>query len=121
MHLKNLLIVDDQTGIRLLLDEIFQSEGYQTKLVANGLKALQEIEQNPPDCVLLDMNMPGMSGLEVLREIKKGWPEVPVLMMTAYTNAELRAEIIESGAMVFFEKPFNISELINTVNEIFIS
>ncbi|WP_438314948.1 response regulator [Sporosarcina sp. FA9] len=118
MRMKSLLIVDDQTGIRLLLDEIFRTEGHLTTLVANGLKAIQEIEHKIPDCVLLDMNMPGLDGLEVLRRIKKGWPEIPVIMMTAYTNSDLQAEIIESGATTFFEKPFNISEMVEVVNKI---
>lgn len=116
--MKNLLIVDDQTGIRLLLDEIFRTEGHLTTLVANGLKAIQEMEEKTPDCVLLDMNMPGMDGLEVLRRMKQRWPEVPVLMMTAYSDSELQDEIIRNGANAFFEKPFNIAELVSTVNEI---
>lgn len=116
--MKNLLIVDDQTGIRLLLDEIFRTEGHLTTLVANGLKAIQEMEQKTHDCVLLDMNMPGMDGMEVLRRMKKGWPEVPVLMMTAYSDPELQELIIRNGATDFFEKPFNIAELVNKVNDI---
>ena len=94
--MKNLLIVDDQTGIRLLLEEIFRREGYRTRLAPNGLKALQEVENELPDCVLLDMNMPGIDGIEVLKRLKRSWPDIPVIMMTAYGDSELIDEALES-------------------------
>lgn len=113
--LKSLLIVDDQTGIRLLLDEVFRKEGFDTKLASNGLEALQVMEETQPGCVLLDMKMPGMNGIEVLRRIKLKWPEVPVIMMTAYGEIELTEDALEIGAVRYFTKPFDIFEVRDAV------
>ena len=117
--LRCVLIVDDQRGIRLLLEELFKREGYVVKLAANGLEALQEIKREQPDCVLLDMKMSGMDGIEVLEKIKKDWPNVPVIMMTAYGELELTNRALELGAVKYFTKPFDIYEVRDAVSEIF--
>jgi two-component system response regulator (stage 0 sporulation protein F) len=117
--MKNLLIVDDQTGIRLLLDEVFRREGYVTRLASNGLEALQLAKEEKPDCVLLDMKMPGMDGIEVLRKLKSIWPELPVMMMTAYGEYELIDDALTIGATKYFTKPFDIYEVRDAVNQIF--
>lgn len=116
--MKRLLIVDDQKGIRLLLDEVFRREGFKTILAANGMEALREVELQVPDCVLLDMKMPGIDGLEVLKRIKTGWPEVPVIMMTAYGEIELTEDALKTGAVKYFTKPFDIYEVRDAVNAI---
>ena len=117
--MKKLLIVDDQKGIRLLLDEVFSREGFETVLAANGMEALREVELAVPDCVLLDMKMPGIDGLEVLKRIKLGWPEIPVIMMTAYGEIELTEDALKTGAVKYFTKPFDIYEVRDAVNAIF--
>ena len=117
--MKSLLIVDDQKGIRLLLDEVFRREGFKTTLAANGLEALQAVEQEVPGCVLLDMKMPGIDGLEVLKRLKIGWPEIPVIMMTAYGEIELTEDALKTGAVKYFTKPFDIYEVRDAVNAMF--
>ena len=116
--MKSLLIVDDQAGIRLLLNEVFSKEGFETRLAANGAEALQSVTEKEPDCVLLDMKMPGIDGVEVLKRLKKEWPQIPVIMMTAYGEVELTEEAIENGAERYFTKPFNIYEVRDAVKEI---
>ena len=116
--MKTLLIVDDQKGIRLLLEEIFQREGYQTRLAANGLTALQEVEREVPNCVLLDMNMPGIDGMEVLKRLRSGWPGIPVIMMTAYSDKEMIERAVELGAKKVVVKPFDIYEIREAVNQV---
>ncbi|MCM3744194.1 response regulator [Sporosarcina luteola] len=116
--LKSLLIVDDQAGIRLLLNEVFTKEGFEARLAANGAEALQLITEKEPDCVLLDMKMPGIDGVEVLKRLKKDWPRIPVIMMTAYGEVELTEEAIKNGAEKYFTKPFNIYEVRDAVREI---
>jgi len=116
--LKTLLIVDDQTGIRLLLSEVFTKEGFEARLAANGAEAIQSVQEKTPDCVLLDMKMPGIDGVEVLKRIKKDWPTIPVIMMTAYGEIELTEEALENGAERYFTKPFNIFEVRDAVMEI---
>lgn len=117
---KKILIVDDQPGIRLLLQELFKRENYDTKVAENGLEAIRFIEVEQPDCVLLDMKMPGMSGIDVLKELKKKWPDLPIIMMTAYDEVELTTEALEIGAVRYFTKPFDIFELRDAVHELFI-
>ena len=116
--MKGLLIVDDQAGIRLLLNEVFTKEGFETRLAANGAEALQSVTEKEPDCVLLDMKMPGIDGVEVLKRLKKDWPHIPVIMMTAYGEVELTEEAIKNGAERYFTKPFNIYEVRDAVKEI---
>ena len=67
--MKTILIVDDQPGIRLLLNEVLKKEGYHTVLAANGIEALSLFDDQPVDGVLLDMKIPGMNGLEILSEL----------------------------------------------------
>ena len=117
--MKIILIIDDQPGIRMLLSELFRREGYKTVLAVNGLEALLQLEQIEPDCILLDMKMPGMTGIEVLKKIKKEWPHIPVMMMTAYGEDDLLTEAIELGASKYFIKPFDIYEIRDAVNHIF--
>jgi two-component system response regulator (stage 0 sporulation protein F) len=117
--LKSLLIVDDQTGIRLLLDEVFRREGFVTRLAANGMEALRAVEDEVPGCILLDMKMPGIDGVEVLKRIKKGWPEIPVMMMTAYGELEMTDDALQIGAIKYFTKPFDIYEVRDAVNALF--
>lgn len=118
VKLKKILIVDDQQGIRLLLNEVFKKEGYETYLAANGLEALQYIDKIMMDCVLLDMKIPGMDGIEILKRITKQLPELPVLMMTAYGELDLIKEAEALGAKHYFTKPFDIYEVRDVVNKI---
>lgn len=117
--MKKLLIVDDQMGIRLLLDEVFRREGFVTRLAANGMEALQIVKEEVPDCVLLDMKMPGIDGIEVLKRLKSEWPDVPVMMMTAYGEIELTDDALSIGAEKYFTKPFDIYEVRDAVNALF--
>lgn len=116
--MKNLLIVDDQPGIRLLLCEVFRNEGYTTHLAANGIAALQLVEEVKPDVILLDIEMRGMSGTEVLKKLKATWPEIPVIMMTA-NEVELSDQILKD-VVHYFTKPFDIYIVCEAVNELFI-
>lgn len=113
--MKQLLIIDDQPGIRLLLEEIFIQAGLDTLLAANGAEALEILETCRPDCILLDMKMPGMNGVEVLREIRKTLPDTLVMMMTAYSEIELTEEAGKLGIDQYFTKPFDIFEVRDTV------
>lgn len=117
--LKSVLIVDDQPGIRLLLEELLQKEGYAVSSAANGQQALKKIKNKQPDCVLLDMKMAGMNGIEVLKEIIKNWPNIPVFMMTGHSELELMKEVLEIGALKYFTKPFDIFEVRDAVNDLF--
>ncbi|MBO2535522.1 response regulator [Rummeliibacillus suwonensis] len=116
--MKKILIVDDQQGIRLLLNEIFKNEGYETFLASNGIEAVQYVDNNVIDCALLDMKIPGMNGLEILKHIKSLFKELPVVMMTGNGDTDLIHRAKELGANHFFTKPFDIFEVKDTINKL---
>jgi two-component system response regulator (stage 0 sporulation protein F) len=114
---KKVLIVDDQNGIRVLLVEVFSSEGYHTFQASNGKLALEIVKKESPDLVLLDMKIPGMDGLEILKHIKAIDPQMKVIMMTAYGELDMIKEATDLGALMHFTKPFDIDELRMAVND----
>ncbi|HET7579328.1 MAG TPA: response regulator [Bacillales bacterium] len=114
-----ILIVDDQYGIRILLTEILQTEGYETCEAANGVQALSIVEKEKPGLVLLDMKIPGMDGLEILKRVKKMRPDTKVIIMTAYGELEMIEEAMASGAITYFPKPFDIDEVLVSIKEEF--
>ena len=113
---KKVLIVDDQNGIRVLLMEVFSSEGYQTFQASNGKMALEIVKNESPDLVLLDMKIPGMDGLEILKRVKEINRDIKVIMMTAYGELDMIKEATELGALMHFTKPFDIDEMRMVVN-----
>lgn len=117
MDKKKVLIVDDQNGIRVLLVEVFSSEGYETFQASNGKLALEIVKSEKPDLVLLDMKIPGMDGLEILKHIKAIDSNAKVIMMTAYGELDMINEATALGALMHFTKPFDIDELRTAVNE----
>lgn len=114
---KKLLIVDDQYGIRVLLDEVFGKDGYETYQAANGKTALEIVRKETPDLVILDMKIPGMDGIEILKNIKKVNPSIKVIMMTAYGELDMIKEATTLGASTHFTKPFDIDELRSAVEK----
>ncbi len=116
---KKILVVDDQYGIRVLLNEILQKDGYQMFQAANGVQALKIVEDEVPDLVLLDMKIPGMDGLEILKRIKEIKPNVDVMMMTAYGELNMINEALNLGAINHFAKPFDIDDVRNVIKDNF--
>lgn len=109
--MKSILVVDDQIGVRRLLVETFRDQGFSVDLAANGYEALEKLKEKAPDLILLDMKMPGMNGLEVLRQIKQLYPEQAVIMMTAYGELEIVNEAVNLGVKECITKPFDINQL----------
>ncbi|CDN42610.1 MULTISPECIES: response regulator [Paenibacillus] len=116
MDKKKVLIVDDQNGIRVLLMEVFTSEGYTTFQASNGKLALDIVRNENPDLVLLDMKIPGMDGLEILKHVKTINRSIKVIMMTAYGELDMIKEATDLGAVMHFTKPFDIDEMRLAVN-----
>ncbi|MGG1519831.1 response regulator [Paenibacillus oryzisoli] len=113
---KKVLIVDDQNGIRVLLMEVFSNEGYDTYQASNGKLALEIVNHVSPDLILLDMKIPGMDGLDILKHVKAIDPSIKVIMMTAYGELDMIKEATDLGAIMHFTKPFDIDELRMAVN-----
>ncbi len=113
----NVLIVDDQYGIRILLNEVLQKEGYVTFQAANGVQAINIAKTHAPDLVLLDMKIPGMDGIEILKKLKEHDPTIPVIMMTAYGELDMIQHAKNLGALTYFTKPFDIDDIRSMVKE----
>ncbi|MFC4736488.1 response regulator [Bacillus daqingensis] len=116
---QKLLVVDDQIGIRLLLKEVLEKDGYETFEASNGQAALDMIQSEEPDLVLLDMKIPGMDGIEILREMRARSMATEVFMMTAYGEMELMREAADLGASQQFSKPFDIDIVRQSVRRFF--
>lgn len=112
-----ILIVDDQFGIRILLNEVLQKEGYTTFQAANGPQALEIAKEHALDLVLLDMKIPGMDGIEILRRIKEYDKSISVIIMTAYGELDMIQQAKDLGALTHFFKPFDIDDIRSIVKK----
>ncbi len=82
--MKKILVVDDEEYVRVLYKEELEDEGYCVSVASDGDEALRRIEEESPDLVILDIKMPGMNGIEVLRRLRERWRDLPVILSTAY-------------------------------------
>jgi len=114
---EKILIVDDQYGIRILLTEVLQKEGYTTFQAANGFQAIDITKEQAPDLVLLDMKIPGMDGIEILKRLKQHDETIKVIIMTAYGELDMIQEAKDLGALTHFAKPFDIDEIRKVIRE----
>jgi CheY-like chemotaxis protein len=110
LHYK-ILVVDDQPYIRKMLAELFTAQGIEVYEAENGSIALDIYEQQWPNCVLLDLKMPDINGIDILKGIRILSPEVPVILITAYADPEKMEEALALGITECFTKPFDIIEL----------
>lgn len=113
--LNRVLVIDDQPGIRRLLNEVLSDEGYEVMTAGNGYEGVQKAREENPDVILMDMKMPGMDGIETLRELKVLHKADRVIMMTAYGELELVNQAKEIGAYAYITKPFDIMEVCRMV------
>jgi two-component system response regulator PilR (NtrC family) len=103
----NLLIVDDELGMRQFLTHLLQREGHVVRVAENGHDALAQLQQQAPDLIISDIRMPDMNGVDLLRAAKEMYPEVEVIMMTAFANVDTAREAFLIGAYDFVQKPFD--------------
>jgi DNA-binding NtrC family response regulator len=103
----HILVVDDERNIRNNLGMLLESEGYKVDTVANGDDALTRIKEGRYDIVFVDIQMPKMNGLELLRHLRGLKPKLPVVMLTAYGTVSRAVEAMKLGAVDFLEKPFD--------------
>lgn len=104
--MEKILIVDDEEFIRQNLDRLLKEEGYRTALAQDGKEALDFLKEGPFDLVFLDLRLPDISGLEVLKTIKESDPDLLVIVMTGYASVESAVEALKSGAYDYIKKPF---------------
>jgi len=106
-----ILVVDDERSMRELLQIVLRREGYQVSLAENGQAAVAALEHEPVDVLISDIKMPGMTGVEVLREAKRIDPDIVGIMVTAYASTETAVEALRLGAYDYLTKPFDVEEL----------
>lgn len=113
--LGRLLIVDDEEPVVEVLSDYFSGQGYQVGTARNGAEALAAVRRTRPDLVLLDVRMPGIDGVEVLRRIRALDGALPVIMVTANEDVALARETLKIGAFDYVAKPFDFAYLDRTV------
>ena len=115
MENKRILLVDDEEGIQLLYREEFEDEGFEVISAYNGEEALEKFSSEAPDLVILDINMPGMSGIEVLRRMKELNAELPVILSSAYQ--EYKQDFSTWASEDYIVKSANMDELKDAVRK----
>ncbi len=107
-----ILVVDDDAGVRTVLDRILTGAGYQVAQVADAFQALDRLDAQPPDAVLLDLKMPGMDGFALLDNLRQRGLEVPVVVLTGHGDEFTSRECLEAGAAAYLTKPPDRADLL---------
>lgn len=115
MEKKRILLVDDEESIQLLYREEFEDEGFTVDSAYNGIDALAKFQKDPPDLVILDINMPGMNGIEVLRQMKELRADLPIILSSAYQ--EYKQDFATWASEAYVVKSANMDELKATVRK----
>ncbi|MEM9130633.1 MAG: response regulator, partial [Pseudomonadota bacterium] len=111
--MSDILIVDDERDIRELISDILKDEGFSTRLAGNSDDAMAAIASERPGLLILDIWLKdsNMDGIDILKSVKRDYPEVPVVIISGHGNIEIAVAAIKQGAYDFIEKPFNIDQL----------
>lgn len=107
----SVLVVDDDKNIRLLLSQCLEEAGYEVNSAVDGEHAVKKAEERRFDLVLLDMKLPGIDGLQVLRKLRSLWPDLPIVIITAHGTIETAVEAMKQGAVDYLQKPFTPEEI----------
>jgi two-component system KDP operon response regulator KdpE len=112
-----ILVVDDEVAIVKFLRSCLKTDGYEVIAAVNGVDALQAVERESPDLLVLDIVMPDMDGFEVLKRIRE-WSRIPILMLSARHNEEDKVKCLDLGADDYLCKPFGINELVARIRAV---
>jgi len=117
MSLKKILIIDDELQLVESLAVRLKASGYAVQTAPDGVSGINKFKEESPDLVILDIMMPGLSGLDVLKELKQISLNTPVIMLTAYGTSESAIEALRLGAYDHLSKPFNTQTLLEMVKK----
>lgn len=109
-------IVDDEEPIRKALKRLLRASGLEAEGYASGAAFLENSAQRRPDCVVLDLHMPGMSGLQLLRQIKSSGERLSIVVITAHDEPETREQCLAAGAKAYLRKPLDERMLLNAIS-----
>lgn len=107
---RRVLIVEDEPALRLSYDRAFRPR-YELAFATNGAEALEQLEQHRPDVAVLDMRLPDTDGIELLRRIRISYPDLPVIITTAYLSIEPQLKVLDLPHSGYIVKPFRLDEL----------
>ena len=107
----SILIVDDEARLADVLATAMETFGFSAQTAANGAEALEIMKRDAVDLVVSDLRMPGMDGRELLHHVRRSWPDVPVVLITAFTSVRDAVDLVKEGAFDYISKPFEISEI----------
>lgn len=113
----NILVVDDQPGVRYLLDTIIKDEGHNCYQASNGLEAVEMVRKVRPDLVFMDIRMPIMDGPKALEQMKEQGLNPNVIIMTAFTEKEVIDDAYKNGAVKCIIKPFDVDEIREVIHQ----
>lgn len=111
-----ILVIDDEEVVRLSHRRILAGDHFNVETVLDGIEALQLLERQSVDVVLLDLRMPGMDGISVLKTIKEKWPEIEVVVITGYPSIETAKEAIQLGAYDYLAKPADPGDIVKVTS-----
>ena len=114
---QNIWIVDDDSSIRFVLEKALTQEGFAPKCFEDGESVLKAIKNDKPEVIISDIRMPGINGLDMLKEIHKIYPEIPVIITTAHSDLTSAVNSYQSGSFEYLPKPFDIDEAIAIVKK----
>lgn len=114
----SIIVVDDDPSIRELVSRALQREGYEITTAANGNEASYATAKNKFDLMFLDVNMPGLNGLDVMTIMAVGNPGTPIVMLTAVDDPDSEAEAFRRGAAAYLKKPCKMNDVIRTANAV---
>ena len=118
MQKMKILVVDDDAIVVKSCRRILEAEGFEVTTVPSADEALEKIKYYDFDLLLMDVKMPKHDGLFLMREIKKHWPDIPIIVMSGYPTPETVAGVLKLGATQFIPKPFRPDELTKSVRQV---
>jgi len=113
----DIYVVDDDNSVRDALSLVLTLEGFHVSSFAEGNSFLAAVRQHQPDCIILDVHMPGRSGLDLLKELRNQQCDVPLFIISGQGDIPMAVDAIKNGALDFIEKPFNAEALVTRVRE----
>ena len=113
-----ILVVDDEGIVLDSCQRVLEEDGLEVLLVTSADKAIMAIEDEEPSVLLMDVKMPVRDGMDLMREVKERWPDIPIIVMSGYDTIETIEEAVKMGAATFIAKPFTPDELLETVRQV---
>ena len=113
-----ILVVDDDVIVIKSCRRILEAEGFEVTTVPSADEALEKIKMYDFDLLVMDVKMPKHDGIFLMREIKKNWPDIPIIVMSGYPTPETIADVLKLGAIQFIPKPFKPDEFMKSIQQV---